>query len=118
MHPHLLKDSDGANVVLKAFSGNHLNTGRMKGPVDDTTYHLGCISLSFIGGNDIVTDLHHSRLIWSAVKADATNSYLVSFVNNNAVPDKTCRVLLHGFDKKRERFQQIGSRPGIGDGYS
>src|SRR5260370_8180007 len=89
----------------------------MKSPLDDTTRHLGCISLPFIRGNDIVANLHHSCLVRSAVEADAADSYLLSFMENNAIPDKTCRVFLHDLDKKGERFQQIGSWPAIRNFY-
>src|SRR5258708_25639716 len=98
---------------MKACSSDHLNTGGMKSPLDDTTRHLGCISLPFIRGNDIVANLHHSCLVRSAVEPHAADSYLLSFMDNNAIPDKTRRVLLHGLDKKGERFQQIDSWPGV-----
>src|SRR6266446_7514079 len=99
-HPDFLEDSDGAKIVIQALGGDHLNIRGTKSPLDDTTRHLGGIALPFIGGNDIVADLHHACRVRRAVEPDAADSDLLSFMENNAIPDKTCRVLLHGLDKK------------------
>src|SRR5579863_6626870 len=116
-HPDFFEDSDGAEIIIQALGSNHLDTGYLKSPVDHPTRHLGGISLPFIGGNDIVANLHPACLVRRAVEADATDRYLVSLMENNAVPDQTQRVLLHGRDKKGERFQQVGSAPGIRNRY-
>src|SRR5579859_7228961 len=116
-HPNFFEDSDGANVVIETLRGDQLDAGHLESPVDHPACHLGGIALPFIGGNDIVTNLHPACLVRRAVEADATDGYLVSFVENNAIPDTARWVLLHGLDKRWERFLQIGSRPGIRNRY-
>src|SRR6266568_1338718 len=95
-HPGFFEDSDGAEIVIKALGGDHLDAGRLKSPVDHPTRHLGGISLPFIGRNDIVANLHPACLVRRAVEPDAADRYLVRLMENNAVPNKTQRVLLQG----------------------
>jgi hypothetical protein len=105
-HANFFEDLDGAEIVITVFRSDYLNTGRLKSPLDHPARHLGGVALPFIGGNDIVANLHPAGLVRRAMEPDAANSYLVSFVENTAIPDLTQRVLLHGLDKMGERFCQ------------
>src|SRR5713226_2038533 len=112
-HPDFFEDPDGADVVITALRSDHLDTRRLKSPVDHPTRHLGGIALPFIGRNDIVANLHPACHVRRAVEPDATDRYLVSLMENNAIPDQTQRILLHGLDKQGERFQQVDFWPDI-----
>src|SRR5947208_3592093 len=83
----LFEDAAGGTNVNTALTNDYLPTGRLKTPSDHKTRHLGRINLPFIGGNDIVTTLHHSSVAGRATEPDATDRYLVSVVEDNAITD-------------------------------
>src|SRR5205823_4351737 len=99
-HSYFFEHSDRANVVIETFGSDHLDPLRLKGPVDETMRHLGSIPLPLIFGNDVVANLHHAGLVRPSLEAHAADSYLVSCMYDDPIPDAAGRIFLHRCDKE------------------
>src|SRR2546421_8334856 len=112
-HPYFFEHSDGANVVIETLGSDHLDPLRLKGPGDETMRHLGSIPLPLIFGNDVVANLHHACLVRPAPESHAADSYLVSCMDDDPIPDAACRIFLHRLNKEGSRFCHIRPWPGV-----